>query len=69
METTVPGGWPGGWLDQMEIRLTSASVEVEVELRLRLKAPIFMKFETYIHKIVENHQMIFRKDLCKHVRT
>ena len=35
-----PGGWPGGrvggWLDQMEIRLTSASVEVEVELRLSL---------------------------------
>ena len=26
----------GGWLDQMEIRLTSASVEVEVELRLSL---------------------------------
>ena len=25
-------GWPGGWLDQMEIRLNSASVEVEAEL-------------------------------------
>ena len=28
----LPGGWMGGWLDQMEIRLTS----VEVELRLSL---------------------------------
>ena len=26
------GGWPGRCLDQMEIRLTSASVEIEVEL-------------------------------------
>ena len=34
-----------------------------------MKAPIFMKFETYIHKIVKNHQMIFRKDPCKHART
>ena len=33
------------------------------------KAPIFMKFETYIHKIVKNHQMIFRKDPCTHART
>ena len=33
------------------------------------KAPIFMKFETYIHKIVKNHQMIFRKDPCKHAPT
>ena len=33
VESTVPGGWwVGGWLDQVEIRLTSASVEVEVEL-------------------------------------
>ena len=32
------------------------------------KAPI-MKFETYIYKIVKNHQMIFRKDPCKHART
>ena len=32
VESTVPGGW----LDQMEIRLTSASVEVKVELRLSL---------------------------------
>ena len=32
VESTVPGGWVAGWLDQMEIRLTSASVEVEVEL-------------------------------------
>ena len=38
VESTVPGGWVvgglwvGWWLDQIEIRLTSASVEVEVEL-------------------------------------
>ena len=30
------------------------------------KAQIFMKFETYICKIVKNHQMIFRKDPCIH---
>ena len=34
-----------------------------------MKAPIFMKFETYIHKIVKNHQMIFRKDPCTDSRT
>ena len=28
-----------------------------------------MKFETYIHKIVENYQMIFGKDPCTHART
>ena len=28
-----------------------------------------MKFETYVHKIVKNHQMIFLKDLCTHART
>ena len=33
------------------------------------KAPIFMKFETYIHKIVKNYQKNFRKDLCTHART
>ena len=33
------------------------------------KAPIFMKFETYIHKIVKNYQKIFRKDPCTHART
>ena len=33
------------------------------------KAPIFMKFEIYIHKIVKNHQKSFRKDLWKHQRT
>ena len=33
------------------------------------KAPIFMKFETYIHKIVKNYQKKFRKDLCTHART
>ena len=33
------------------------------------KAPIFMKFETYIHKIVKNYPKKFRKDLCTHART
>ena len=28
-----------------------------------------MKFETTIHKIVKNHQQIFRKDPCTHGRT
>ena len=28
-----------------------------------------MKFKTSIHKIVKNHQQIFHKDLCTHVRT
>ena len=32
------------------------------------KAPIFMKFETYIHKILKNYQMIFCKDPCTHPR-
>ena len=27
-------GWLGGWLDQIEIRLNSASVKVEVEAEL-----------------------------------
>ena len=27
-----------------------------------MKARIFMKFETYIHKIVKNYLLIFRKD-------
>ena len=30
------GGRVGGWLDQMEIRLNSASVEVEVEVEAEL---------------------------------
>ena len=33
------------------------------------KAPIFMKFETYIYKIVHNYQQIFCKDPCTHVCT
>ena len=33
------------------------------------KTRIFMKFETYIYKIVKNYQKIFRKDLCTHART
>ena len=28
-----------------------------------------MKFETFIYKIVKNHQQIFRKDPCTHART
>ena len=33
------------------------------------KARIFMKFETYIYKIIKNYQTIFRKDPCTHART
>ena len=33
------------------------------------KAPIFVKFQTYIHKIVKNQQQIFRKDPCTNART
>ena len=33
------------------------------------EAQIFMKFETYLHKIVKNPQIIFRKDPCRHART
>ena len=33
------------------------------------KAQIFMKFETFICKIVQNHQLIFRKDPCTHAHT
>ena len=33
------------------------------------KASIFMKFETYVHKIVKNHLPIFYKDPCTHART
>ena len=33
------------------------------------KAPIFMKFETYIYKIVQSYQMIFCKDPCTHAGT
>ena len=33
------------------------------------KDPIFMKFETYIHKTVKIYHKIFCKDPCTHVRT
>ena len=33
------------------------------------KAPIFMKFETYINKIVKNYKIFFGKDPCTHART
>ena len=33
------------------------------------KARIFMKFETYFHKIGKNYLLIFRKDPCAHART
>ena len=33
------------------------------------EAQIFMKFKTYLHKIVKNPQIIFRKDPCRHART
>ena len=34
-----------------------------------MKARIFIKFETYIHKIVKNNLLIFRKDPSTHRRT
>ena len=33
------------------------------------KAPIFMKFETFINKILKNYQMIFCKDPCTNPST
>ena len=33
------------------------------------EAQIFMKFETYLHKVVKNRQIIFRKYPCKDART
>ena len=33
------------------------------------EAEIFMKFETYIQKVVKNHQMILHKDPCTDART
>jgi len=33
-----------------------------------MEAPIFMKFETYVHKIVLDHQPNFYKDPCKDAR-
>ena len=30
--TTILGGWVVGWVGEVEIKTTSASVEVEVEL-------------------------------------
>ena len=33
-----------------------------------MKAPILMKFETYIHMIVKNYQKKNHKDPCTHVR-
>ena len=33
-----------------------------------MEARIFMKFETYVHKIVLNHQPNFHKDPCKDAR-
>ena len=34
-----------------------------------MKVQIFMKFETYIHMLVKNDQMIFHKDPCTDTRT
>ena len=34
-----------------------------------MKAPIFMKFEATIHKVVKNYQNIFCKVLCPHTCT
>ena len=33
------------------------------------EAQIFMKFETYIHELVKNHQIFFCKDPCTHARS
>ena len=33
-----------------------------------MEARIFMKFETYVHKIVFDHQPNFHKDPCKDAR-
>ena len=33
-----------------------------------MEAQIFMKFETYVHKIVLDHQPNFHKDPCKDAR-
>ena len=33
------------------------------------EAQILTKFDTFIYKIVKNHQMIFRKDPCTHTPT
>ena len=33
-----------------------------------MEARIFMKFETYVHKIVLDHQPNFHKDACKDAR-
>ena len=33
------------------------------------KTPILLKFETYIHKMVKNYQIIYRKDPCTNPRT
>ena len=32
------------------------------------EARIFMKFETYVHKIILDHQLTFHKDPCKDAR-
>ena len=33
-----------------------------------MEARIFMKFETYVHKIIPYHQLNFHKDPCKDAR-
>ena len=44
------GGRAGGWLDQLEIRLSSASVEVEVEVEAELGKRISLKLKKTILK-------------------
>ena len=34
-----------------------------------MKARIFMKFESYNHKLVKNYLLIFHEDLCTHAHT
>ena len=38
--TTIPGGWPGGWLEKVELRLSQLSTKIEVEVDLKLSLAI-----------------------------
>ena len=48
MQTIPAGGWVGGWLDQMELRLNSASVEVEVEVEAELGKSLYFSKMCYL---------------------
>ena len=38
LKTTVPGGRVGGWMDPLEMRLTSTSIEIGIDLLIGSKA-------------------------------